>query len=290
MTENESGRSIPISTPHAVIAEILEQERTRPRPGKPNGLSKAAIPRDVCARSTYNALIRGTYPKVNPSMIRDILEDVFRSPPELVTRARELARSTQQEEPWYETYKPGMTDTQWLRIRQEERASHIISHSNNNVPTLAQCPEYLDALFESLKQSPVQQEHEVDLDAAYRLRLDRLERWEESERRLTCVIGEAALHINRGTGVPEAQIRHLLKLHKLPHVEIFVVPFSAGRYSTMHLEFNIFEFDDGQESITSVTGHNVKYLTTASKQGQFYQDGLNESRNLARTIEEHVNG
>ncbi|WP_335989981.1 Scr1 family TA system antitoxin-like transcriptional regulator [Glycomyces sp. MUSA5-2] len=287
MTANETSASTAISTPHAVIAEILEQERTKPRPGKPKGLSKADIPSDVCSRTTYNMLIKGTYPKVNPSMIRDLMDDIFHSDPELIREVRELARATH-EERWWEAYRSGIADNSWLAIQREERASRIVSHTNNFVPVLAQSVEFLSALFDSLKKTV--KEHDVDLDAAYQLRLGRLERWEDSEQPLTCVIGEAGLRIDLGVDVREAQMRHLLKLHELPHVEIFVVPFSAGRYSVLQYEFSILEFDDGPESLIRVAGLSERYLTPDSRHGRFFRDGITEAKNMAISIKEYADG
>lgn len=287
MTANETGVSTAISTPHAVIAEILEQERTRPRKGKPKGLSKSDIPGDVCSRTTYNMLIKGTYPKVNPSMIRDLMDDIFHSDPELIQQVRELARATHEEQ-WWEAYRSGIADNSWLGIQRQERASRIISHTNNFIPVLAQSIEFLSALFESLKTTV--KEHDVDLDAAYQLRLGRLERWEDSEQPLTCVIGEAGLRIDLGADVREAQMRHLLKLHELPHVEIFVVPFSAGRYSVLQYEFSILEFDDGPESLIRVSGLSERYLTSDSRHGPFFRNGITEARNMAITIKEYAHG
>jgi hypothetical protein len=286
MTANDNGMSRALSTPHAVIADILAQERVRPRPGKPSGFSKADIPNDVVSRSTYNKLEAGTYAKIKPAMISEIM-NFFESDDELIKKVRELAKATH-EENWWDAYRPGITDYNWLRIQRQERASHILSHHNTVIPTLAQSIELLEALFESLKTTV--ELDEVDLDAAFRLRLDRLERWEDSEQPLTCVIGEAALKIDLGPGVAQAQERHLLKLHELPHVEIFVVPFSAGRYGVMTYEFDILEFDDGQESLVCVMGLNDRYLTPGSRPGRFFRDGLTEAENKAITIKEYVNG
>lgn len=286
MTGNDRGRSRALSTPHAVIAETLFQERTRARPNKPKGLAKADIPNDVVSISTYNKLETGTYPKIKPAMISEIM-NFFQSDDELIEEVRELARATH-EENWWEAYRPGIADNNWLRIQRQERASRIISHHSSFVPVLAQSVDYLEALFESLKTTVP--EHDVDLNEAFRLRMDRLERWEDSERPLTCIIGEAALKLELGTGVMDAQVKHLLKLHKLPHVQIFVVPFSAGRYSVLTYEFDILEFDDGQESLICVTGLNDRYLTSDSRHGRFFRDGLIETENKAITIKEYANG
>jgi hypothetical protein len=286
MTGNDNGMSRALSTPHAVIAEILIQERTRPRPGKPDGLSKSNIPNDVVSISTYNKLEAGTYPKIKPAMISEIM-NFFQSDDALIQQVRELAKATH-EENWWDAYRPGITDNNWLRVQRQERASHIISHFNNFMPVLAQSVEYLEALFESFKTTV--EPHNGDLDAAFRLRLERLERWEDSEQPLTCVIGEAALKIDLGPGVMDAQLRHLLKLHELPHAEIFVIPFSAGRYGVLDYEFDVLEFSDGQESIVWVSGLNDRYLTSDSRHGRFFRDGINEAADKAITIKEYASG
>jgi hypothetical protein len=278
----------PLSKAHKTIAEIMYDERTRPRPGWPNGYSISHVASwKICGNSTIDRIEAGTQPKVNRSVISDLMLNVYGSDKELIQRATELADATN-EPVWWDAYKPSMARNLWLSLYQEERASHILSHHFLFIPTLAQSREYVDAIFDAIERQPVL-DGATEPNVGRRLRHERIERWTESEQRFTCVIGEAALKLNLGDGVIGAQTRHLLKLDAQDHVEIYVAPLSAGRYPAMESEFNVLEFEDDPEPMVCVLGPTVTYLNPESQLGRYYMTGLAEGKKKALRVTEFLN-
>lgn len=277
----------PLSKAHKTIAEIMYDERTRPRPGWPNGyLISHVASWKICGASTIDRIEAGTQPRVNRSIISDLMLNVYGSDNELIQRATELADATS-EGVWWDTYKPRMAKWAWLSLYQEERASHIQSHQCIYMPILAQCPEYVDATFDSIQRQAVP-DGGTEPETGRQLRHERIERWTESEQRLTCVIGEAALKLDLGPGVLDAQVRHLQKLDSQDHVEIYVVPLSAGRYPALESEYNILEFEDDPEPMVCVFGPTGTYLDPESQLGKFYRAGFAEGKNHARRVTEYL--
>lgn len=277
----------PLSKAHATIAEIMYNERIRPRSGWPNGYSIAHVASwKICGTSTIDRIEAGTQPKVNRSVVSDIMLNIYESDRELIQRATELADATN-EPNWWDAYKPNMAKNLWFFLYQEDRASHIKSHHCLFIPTLAQSHEYVDAVFDAIERQPVL-DGSSEPKAGRQLRHERIARWAESERRLTCVIGESALKLNLGPGVAEAQVHHLAKLDAEDHVEIYVAPLSAGRYPSMDSEFNVLEFEDDPEPMVCVYSPTTAYLDPESQLGRFFRIGFAEGRKKALRVTEYL--
>lgn len=286
MTAKKSRTRRPLSKAHQTIAEHLYEERTRPRPGRPNGIQISEIPKSIAGPSTIDRLESGTQPKVNPSTVTDLMLRVYGSSHETILTVAELAEATL-EPNWFDAYRPRVAKQAWLYQYQEERAAHIRWHSSLYVPALAQCREYVDALWANLRKQQAHPEP-TDLSATYELRLERSERWLESDRKLTAVVGEPALQLNLGPGIADAQVQHLLKLDSLPHVEIYVAPLSAGRYPVLGFEYAMLDFDDDPAPLICNFGESVTYVNPDSELGVFYRTGFTEGTKKAMRMTEYA--
>lgn len=279
------GASSEPTTPARELGIQLHKERKRPRSGRPKGYRVTDIPKDICAERTLRDLETGQKPRVKPGMVFDLCE-FYESDPDLVRELRALAKATQADK-WWEAYSSGMANRFWLYLQAEGRATRLKSHDPTYVPLLLQHETYLDAVHASIRIT--WEKDDLDFGVAKQLTLDRQDRWHRAQTPLTCVIGEAALMLNMGHDVMDAQQAHLLDLAKRPYVTALVIPLAAGRHDVLGIEFNLIEFDDGHEDVIYVHGgYGGRYLSPDSRAGHFYTQSFNVAQDVSIPLEEYL--
>ncbi|MGH8794462.1 MAG: Scr1 family TA system antitoxin-like transcriptional regulator [Stackebrandtia sp.] len=274
-----------LSTPVVELGRQMKMERTRPRSGRPKGYAITEIPKHIGAKRTIERLEGGQQDRVDVGRVMQLCK-FYKTEPQLAEHLEELAEATHAEK-WWDAYSPGMEGWAWLYQQREEQASRIKNHDTVYVPLLVQHRAYMEAIVEALARTSLWSK--IDLDVAKQLRVDRADRWMKSRRPLTCVIGEPALMLNLGDGVMDLQKQHLLELAKLPHVEIYVTPLSAGKHNLLGVECSVLEFDDGTEAVIYVgSPHTAKYIAPDSRVGTFYNEELDTARQMSVLIEEYL--
>lgn len=116
----------------------------------------------------------------------------------------------------------------WLEhyLDLERAASLIRTYEAVYIPGLLQTPDYARAVLRSVHHEA--QEAEVERRVELRLRRQQVLHRDDPVR-LWALIDEAALRRPVGdTAVMQAQIAHLIEASRLPHVNIQVLPLSAG--------------------------------------------------------------
>lgn len=261
------GLSDESTTPVRELGYQLRKERKRARPSRPKGYRVSDIPRDICAERTLRDLEAGRKPRVKSGMVSDLCE-FYGTDVDLMRELRALAKATQVDR-WTDYYSSAIDNRYWLFLQREARADRIKTHDTNFVSTLLQHEAYIDAVQQSIR-IPWEKD-DLDFTVAKQLRLERQQRWRKARTRTTAIIGEAALLLNMGDSVMEAQKVHLLELAELPHVDIRITPLSAGRHDVHGTEFGILDFNDDNENVIYVAGpYAGRYVPPTSRVGQFF--------------------
>ncbi|MBB5159472.1 helix-turn-helix domain-containing protein [Saccharopolyspora phatthalungensis] len=143
---------------------------------------------------------------------------------------------------WWSQYRETVPD--WFRqfIVLEADALDLWTYENEYVPGLLQTADYVRALMRS--NQPTMTDEKVGQQV--RLRRERQERLDgDYPPRLHFFINEAI--IRRPVGPPEVmreQLAHLIESSKLDHVDLRIVPFSAGSHPGMSGPFVMFQFPE----------------------------------------------
>jgi len=155
----------------------------------------------------------------------------------------ELAVGTSHQE-WWDASNV-VPDWFKLYIGLEASASKICSYDGELIPGELQTEQYALAVYAAAQPG----DHE---GAARHVKL-RLERQRtmfsrNPPPRLTYILGEGALAwVVGGESIMRAQTNHIMKMAKLPNVEVRVLPFAVGAHPAMTGAFRILDFDDAED-------------------------------------------
>lgn len=195
--------------------------------------------------------IKGTYIK--------LLAPLYGLPAEERTRLLTLAEEANQPG-WWVSYGKLVPDWFRLYLGYESDASELNTYESELVPGLLQIEGYARAV--ALASKPDSSESELDRQVELR---------RERQRRITgddpptvhAVLNEAVLLRKvGGPAVMRAQLKHLVELAKLPHVNLQVLPFDVGAHPAMTAPFNMlgFEEEPGMNTVYLENGRGSLYL------------------------------
>ena len=184
----------------------------------------------------------------------------------------DLALGTSQEE-WWDT-NPAIPDWFKLYVGLEASATAIRTYEGEVVPGELQTEQYARAIYGAEKS--------VEGDATDRHVKLRLQRQAAlaaryPKPRLITVLGEGV--VTRQVGGPDvlaAQIEHLCEAAEQEHVEILVLPWTAGAHAAMAGAFRIMDFEDPEDP-------DVVYLE--SHVGAVYLEEPEEVREYRRIFD-----
>jgi transcriptional regulator with XRE-family HTH domain len=189
---------------------------------------------------------------------------------ESVTNAlSDLALGTSQEE-WWDA-NPAIPDWFKLYVGLEASASAIRTYEGEVVPGELQTEQYARAIYGA--------ERSLEGDAIERHVKLRMQRQVAMASRhpkpqLVTVLGEGVLTRQvGGADVLAAQVDHLCEAARQEHVEILVLPWSAGAHAAMAGAFRIMDFEDNEDP-------DVVYLE--SHVGALYLEEPEEVREYRR--------
>jgi hypothetical protein len=155
----------------------------------------------------------------------------------------DLALGTSQEE-WWDA-SPAIPDWFKLYVGLEASASAIRTYEGEVVPGELQTEQYARAIYSA--------EQSLEGDATERHVKLRMQRQAATASRypkphLVTVLGEGVLSRQvGGADVLAAQIEHLREAARQEHVEILVLPWSAGAHPAMAGAFRIMDFEDPED-------------------------------------------
>jgi transcriptional regulator with XRE-family HTH domain len=155
----------------------------------------------------------------------------------------DLALGTSQQE-WWDA-SPAIPDWFKLYVGLEASASAIRTYEGEVVPGELQTEQYARAVYGA--------EQSLERDATERQVKLRMQRQAAMASRhpkpqLVSVLGEGVLTRQvGGADVLAAQVEHLREVARQGHVEILVLPWSAGAHAAMAGAFRIMDFEDAED-------------------------------------------
>ncbi|MDA0563645.1 helix-turn-helix domain-containing protein [Streptomonospora sp. S1-112] len=148
----------------------------------------------------------------------------------------QLARDAK-ERGWWAKYKDVFRNETLPDFEAE--ASNLRTYEAQVIPGLLQIPEYTEAIFHGARYAN-QEEVKRQVDARM-ARRDILTRFDPVH--LRAVIDEAAFHrLIGGKEVMLQQLRYLLHMAQMPHIDVQVLPFSKGAHAGLTAPFVIMSF------------------------------------------------
>ena len=152
-----------------------------------------------------------------------------------------LARQSRQRG-WWHQYSGSIPDWFEVYVGLEEEASEILTYESEHVPGLFQTDDYIRALLNAgLRTLP-----EEEVNRRVDLRLKRQERLIGKDApKVWAVLNEAV--IRRQVGGRETmrdQLQRLCELAKLDHINIVILPFSAGAHPAMEGSCHVLRFPE----------------------------------------------
>ncbi len=163
---------------------------------------------------------------------------------------------------WWTDYRRLLKPPALDLAELEAAANALCSYESLFIPGILQIADYTRAIFRSSNQGW----SDRDRDKAVEFRLER-QKMLTGERPpvLHAVIHEAALHVRFGDAeVRRSQLLHLVRMAKMPHVTIQVLPFTAEGLSAFSTPFLL--VDSHQSTLHTVlleTHASSAYLHTA---------------------------
>jgi transcriptional regulator with XRE-family HTH domain len=155
----------------------------------------------------------------------------------------ELAVGTAHEE-WWDT-SPVIPEWFKLYIGLEASARKICTYDTELVPGELQTDDYASAVFAAAKVATAD---DAQRQVTLRLQRQRSLFARTPAPRLVTILGEAALvRPVGGSDVLKGQVEHLRTVDALHHVEIRVLPWSAGAHAAMAGAFRILDFEDPED-------------------------------------------
>ncbi|GAA1776912.1 helix-turn-helix transcriptional regulator [Actinomadura chokoriensis] len=152
-----------------------------------------------------------------------------------------LARQSRQRG-WWHQYSGSIPDWFEVYVGLEEEASEVLHYEPEAIPGLLQVEGYIRAISLAGLEAPPDEE----LERRVALRLKRQERLTGSDApKVWAILNEGA--IRRQVGGRETmrqQLDHLTSLSQLNHVNIVVLPFSAGAHPGMHGPCTLLRFPE----------------------------------------------
>ena len=191
-------------------------------------------------------------------------------------------------EGWWESYTDGVApDPFVLDVRSrytalEADASAVRAFDLAALHGLLQTAAYSQAVLSA--QLPHHSAQEIAQLVELRVRRqDRL--WSADPLRLTSVVDESVLfRLVGGPEVMDAQMRHLLDLMELPHVDVRILPFTAGIRRAHVGHFVLLEIpDDLGSDLVYIEGHAGDAFLEVESDVDLYRDVFHDA--LARCFD-----
>jgi hypothetical protein len=265
------------------LARQLVTERTRPRPRLPKGYQKTEIPRDICSSKTLGRLESGRYRGINLGTVLKLLR-FYQTPYEQADHIARLAEASKAHD-WCSHYASVLEDRNWFYQQCEDSASYMLFHSFSVLPSLIQGRAYYRMLRDTTR---IAMEGQFDWEEGEDFRMDRRERWIESERPAQILIGEIALTINLGPK-KESIMTDLREIAALPFADVRVIPSEAGRYELQTWTLNLLEYDDGEETVINVESpRGSGFVPFDSSRGKFFTGAAKLASGMSIALEDFL--
>ncbi len=146
---------------------------------------------------------------------------------------------------WWRYYGDVVPAWTQIYLGAEQAASVVRCFEPQRVPGLLQTPAYARAAIRLAH--PDAAPNEIERRVRLRMTRQQILHRQPTAAQLWAVIDEAALRRPvGGTDTMRAQLRHLIKVSRLPQVTVQIIPFSAGGYAAEGGPFTILRLPGGQ--------------------------------------------
>jgi hypothetical protein len=175
---------------------------------------------------------------------------------------------------WWQAYSDVLPTWFAPYLGLEQAAETIRCYEVQFVPGLLQTPDYARAVLE------IGADHDPELDTGQQVSL-RIRRQQILRRpsppRLWAVIDEAALRRpTGGTSVARAQLKHLIMMARLSHVNIQVAPLRAGVRAVADGPITMLRFPEAAlADVVYLEQHTSATYLTKPAEGQYFMNVLN---------------
>ncbi|OEJ56716.1 hypothetical protein BGM19_00210 [Streptomyces agglomeratus] len=171
-----------------------------------------------------------------------LLCDLYEAPRELREELENYAKITKTRKDWWDLKPFKGTIPAWFQayLGLEAAAKTLDIYQSEFIPGLAQDPEYAREILSLSDADEKTQEVQAEVRLKRQSILDR-----PQPPTVTIVLNEAVIRRPIGPGrVMCRQLERLLQLAAAPHVNVHVLPFSAGAHPAMHGPFTLLDFED----------------------------------------------
>lgn len=152
-----------------------------------------------------------------------------------------LARQSRQRG-WWHHYSNSIPEWFEVFVGLEEEAAEVLDYASELVPGHLQTEDYIKALLHADLKATSDEETERRVA----LRLERQERMvTDDSRRIWAILNEAVIRRRvGGRDTTRRQLQHLIEISKLPHINVVVLPFSAGAHPSMDSSCTVLRFPE----------------------------------------------
>lgn len=233
------GESVPV-TGQRVVRRALGRRLTRLRVATGKSRREVADAKLGISEPTLHRIETGKVP-VTIANVRALcwLYGVDES---VANALSDLALGTSQEE-WWDA-NPAIPDWFKLYVGLEASARAIRTYEGEVVPGELQTDQYARAIYGAEQSEGDVTERQVKL----RMQRQAAMASRHPKPRLVTVLGEGVLTRQvGGADVLAAQVEHLREAARQEHLEILVLPWSAGAHAAMAGAFRIMDFEDPED-------------------------------------------
>ncbi|MFJ7158101.1 helix-turn-helix domain-containing protein [Streptomyces sp. NPDC101118] len=189
------------------------------------GLNATQAAQHLGIRQTQISNMEAARIGVSPERVR-ALAALYECPDEAYVQA--LARMTERRRGWWEEYRGVLPDGLLDLAELEHHGTGLRTAHTSHIPGLLQTVEHAREIYRQAipELSPPAIEHRI----SHRIKRQAVLHGPDPVR-YRAIVHEAALRMRFG-GLPvvRGQLDHLLKMSELTHIELRVIPFSAGSY------------------------------------------------------------
>ncbi|MEY8041092.1 helix-turn-helix domain-containing protein [Saccharopolyspora cebuensis] len=146
---------------------------------------------------------------------------------------------------WWVAYRDTVPESFRRFVGHEADAAAIWDYQAEYVPGLLQTPAYVAAITRASRPNA----SDAEVNRSVSLRRERQERLDEGEPpQLRFYLNEAVIRRTvGGAEVMREQLEHLVAAGTADHIELRIVPFSAGAHAAMSASFIMMRFPDEPE-------------------------------------------
>jgi uncharacterized protein DUF5753/helix-turn-helix protein len=197
---------------------------------------------------TWLIRVETGFEPVTPEQVRMVL-DRYQVPPHKIRNVLVDLASRTAGPPWLAAHVGRMKALVRDLLTLEAEARIIHTFGIRVVPELVRTEAYARMLFERQIPEGADPDQEWDL-------LDSRQRHRPGGRRrtLNVIVDENALTLPIPPDIMRGQLGHLLELADGGHTTVRVVPMSVGAYAGLHGPFDVMEFPDIKERVSTVHG------------------------------------